>query len=115
MSEPHLSVRRSWPGRWRCCAGDGCRVTIGLHWRAAEAVQAYSTQAALTTGPLFRPRRNSRSLKLSNSGFHPATMHSLLQRYLMQLPEAMKEVVTPDGTVKRVCIYTPHSLRATAA
>jgi site-specific recombinase XerD len=36
------------------------RVTIGLHWRAAEAVRAYITQAALTAGPLFRPRRNSR-------------------------------------------------------
>ncbi len=91
------------------------RMTIGLHWRAAEAVQAYITQAALTAGPLFRPRRNSRSLKLSDAGFHPATMHTLLQRYLMRLPEAMKEVVQPDGTVKRVCIYTPHSLRATAA
>lgn len=91
------------------------RMTIGLHWRAAEAIQAYLTQAALTAGPLFRPRRNSRSLKLSDAGFHPATMHTLLQRYLRRLPEAVKEVVQPDGTVKPMCIYTPHSLRATAA
>ena len=44
-------------------------------------------------------------------------IHYLHQRdgYLEPSHEVMKEVVQPDGTVKRVYIYTPHSLRATAA
>jgi site-specific recombinase XerD len=91
------------------------RVVIGLHWQAAEAIRAYIQKAELTGGALFRPRRNSRSKKLANHGFHPATMYLLLQSYLERLPGAVKEVEQPDGTAKRVCIYTPHSLRATAA
>ncbi len=31
------------------------------------------------------------------------------------LVAALKEEEQPDGTVKKACIYTPHSLRATAA
>ena len=90
-------------------------MTIGLHWQAAEAMRTYVASAGLTSEVSFRPRRHSRSTKLSESGFHPATMHGLLQGYLRRLPEAVKDVAQPDGTVKRVCVYSPHSLRATAA
>src|SRR5207248_595187 len=39
----------------------------------------------------------------------------MLQGYLARLPGALKEQEFPDGTKKVVCIYTPHSLRATVA
>jgi site-specific recombinase XerD len=39
------------------------RRTIGLHFNAAEAIQDYIARAGLTSGPLFRPRKNSRSMK----------------------------------------------------
>ena len=39
----------------------------------------------------------------------------VIQKYLEQLPGAVKELQLPDGTTKRRCIYTPHSLRATTA
>ncbi len=42
-------------------------------------------------------------------------MYRLLMRYLAELPGAMREVERPDGTKTRRCVYTPHSLRATAA
>ncbi len=45
----------------------------------------------------------------------PNTMYILLQSYLARLPGALKETERPDGTKKLVCIYTPHSLRATVA
>jgi site-specific recombinase XerD len=42
-------------------------------------------------------------------------MYLLLQSYLARLPGAMKEKELSDGSKKVVCIYTPHSLRATVA
>ena len=62
------------------------RRTIGLHFNAAEAIHEYIAKAGLTSGPLFRPRRNSRSKKLSNESFHPVTMYRLIQGYLEPPP-----------------------------
>ena len=45
------------------------RRTIGLHFNAAEAIHEYIAKAGLASGPLFRPRRNSRSRKLSKALF----------------------------------------------
>ena len=45
----------------------------------------------------------------------PRTMWTVLKHYLEQLPNAIRERRQPDGGVTRQCIYTPHSLRATAA
>jgi len=42
-------------------------------------------------------------------------MYRFLLRYLLALPNSTREVVRPDGTKARECIYSPHSLRATAA
>jgi integrase len=39
------------------------RRTIGIHFTAAEAIAEYVVQAELKDGPLFRPRKNSRSKK----------------------------------------------------
>ena len=91
------------------------RRTIGLHFTAAEAISEYIKKAELTSGPLFRPRASSRSGKLSDRAMDPVTMYRLIQNYLGRLPGAIQEVQGPDGTVRRKCIYSPHSLRATTA
>ena len=89
--------------------------TIGLHFTAAEAISEYIKKAELTSGPLFRPRASSRSGKLSDRAMDPVTMYRLIQNYLGRLPGAIQEVQSPDGIVRRKCIYSPHSLRATTA
>ena len=42
-------------------------------------------------------------------------MYRLIQGYLERLPGAIKEIELPDGRTVKRCVYTPHSLRATAA
>jgi site-specific recombinase XerD len=91
------------------------RRTIGLHFQAAQAIAEYIEKAALTSGPLFRPRLNSRSRKLGNSAMSPWTMWRTVEGYLGQLPGALKEAQLPDGSTSRQSVYTPHSLRATTA
>jgi len=39
----------------------------------------------------------------------------MANRYLEQLPGALKEEQLLDGSTVQRCIYTPHSLRATTA
>ncbi len=58
---------------------------------------------------------SSRSGKLSDRAMDPVTMYRLIQNYLGRLPGAIQEVQSPDGIVRRKCIYSPHSLRATTA
>jgi integrase/recombinase XerC len=91
------------------------RRTIGFHYQAAQAITEYLEKAEITSGPLFRPRLNPRSRKLSTRAMDEVTMYRVIQSYLEQLPGAMQEVQLQDGTTKRVCMYTPHSLRATTA
>jgi len=90
------------------------RRTIGLHFGAAEAIKEYIQHAELRSGPLFRPQLGS-GPSLATRRMDPATMYRVIQRYLERLPGAMKEVQLDDGSTKRKCIYTPHSLRATTA
>ena len=89
------------------------RRAIGLHFNAAEAIHEYIAKADLTSGSLFRPRRNSRSRKLSNESLHPVTMYRLIQGYLERLPQAPQAEDGATGQAR--CVYTPHSLRATTA
>jgi integrase/recombinase XerC len=91
------------------------RRTIGLHYSAAQAIAEYIEKADLKSGPLFRPRLNSRSKKLATRTMTPLAMYSLIQRYMEQLPGAMHEILNADGTTAQQCAYTPHSLRATTA
>jgi site-specific recombinase XerD len=42
-------------------------------------------------------------------------MYTILMGYLSQLPGAMQEKVLPSGEKAQVCVYSPHSLRATTA
>ena len=92
---------------------------IGLHFAAAEAIAEYIKKAEVTTGPLFRARRNSRLTELSNEAMCVVTMYNVVQGYLSRLPGAMRddEVKAKDGSTTKVkrCIFTPHSLRATTA
>ena len=46
---------------------------------------------------------------------NPRTMWSILQSYLTRLPNAVRERQMPDGQTRLESVYTPHSLRATAA
>lgn len=91
------------------------RRTIGLHFHAAQAIGEYIVKAALTSGPLFRPRLGPRSQRLADRPLEASALYLLLQHYLEQLPGAMKEEQLADGAAVHRCIYTPHSLRATTA
>lgn len=91
------------------------RRTIGLHYAAAQAIQEYIDRAGLTSGPLFRARRHATNHELGSDAINPRTMWALLKSYLERLPNSMRERRTPDGGTRLECIYTPHSLRATAA
>ena len=82
------------------------RRTIGLHYAAGQAIIEYLEAASITRGPLFRARLNPRSKKLGDKRISAASMYRLLRNYFEQLPRAMDEAG---------CIFTPHSLRATAA
>jgi site-specific recombinase XerD len=89
--------------------------TIGIHFHAAQAIAEYIVKAELKSGPLFRPRLNPRSNKLSDRAMNSATLYRLIQRYLEALPGTVKEIELPDGSKTPRCIFTPHSLRATTA
>jgi site-specific recombinase XerD len=90
------------------------RRTIGIHFTAAEAIADYVAQAGLKDGPLFRPRKNSRSKKLADTPFDPSTMYRLIMGYLQRLP---RDARAKDGDADQAapCPYSPHSLRATSA
>jgi site-specific recombinase XerD len=60
------------------------RRTIGLHFQAAQAIAEYIDKTNLTSGPLFRPRLNSRSQKLANSAMSPWTLWRVVEGYLAQ-------------------------------
>jgi site-specific recombinase XerD len=91
------------------------RRTIGLHYAAAQAIHEYLQSAELTSGPLFRPRRHSHTEELAATAREPRTMWTILKDYLSKLPNALRERELPDGNKVMECVYTPHSLRATAA
>jgi site-specific recombinase XerD len=91
------------------------RRTIGLHYAAAQAIEEYLERAGLSSGPLFRPRRHPRSQILGDTAMNPRTMWTILRQYLLQLPNSVRERQRPDGATALESVYTPHSLRATAA
>jgi len=91
------------------------RRMIGLHYAAAEAISEYMGKAGLTSGPLFRPVRNSRSTDLAPRSMTEVTLWRLVVGYLERLPGSVREVQKPNGLNGTECIYTPHSLRATTA
>jgi site-specific recombinase XerD len=46
---------------------------------------------------------------------HSRTMWVVLKRYLSNVPNALRDRELPSGGKTIECVYTPHSLRATAA
>jgi len=91
------------------------RRTIGLHHAAAQAISEYISLASIQSGPLFRPRQ-THSETLANRPMDEVTMWRLTLGYLERLPDSTRLVSQgADGTVRRKCVYTPHSLRATTA
>jgi len=91
------------------------RRTIGLHFQAAQAIAEYIEKADLKSGPLFRPRLNSRSRKLASRHMDPASLYRVVQGYFDELPGGVTETVAEDGSPAKLFVYTPHSLRATTA
>jgi integrase/recombinase XerC len=93
------------------------RRTVGLHFSAANAIQTYIEDAELKAGPLFRARLNSRSQKLSRKRMSQRSLYRILMGYLERLPKSLHEVEDPGnpGQTRRVCLYSPHSLRSTTA
>jgi len=91
------------------------RRVIGLHHLAADAIGGYIDRARLKSGPLFRPRKNSRTDILADRPIHPTTMYLVIQSYIERLPGGAIEQWTIDGGSAKRCLYTPHSLRATTA
>ena len=89
--------------------------TIGINQIAADAILEYIEVAGLTKGPLFRARRSPRSKELSDRRMATKTMYLVVGGYLARLPGAMKEIENEDGSLETRCIYTTHTLRATAA
>ena len=89
--------------------------TKGIHFAAAEAIADYISAAKIESGALFRPRMAPHSEVLADHGMTERTMNRLLMGYLERLPGAMHEVELSDGSKGRRCIYSPHSIRATAA
>jgi integrase len=68
-------------------------------------------------GPLFRARLNPRSQKLGDKPMDASTMYRLLRGYFERLSGAVREAEDPSqpGRMRRKCLYTPHSTRATNA
>ena len=44
-----------------------------------------------------------------------ATLYRVILGYLAKLPGSMREAPLPDGSTVKVCVFSPHSLRATTA
>lgn len=89
--------------------------TKGIHFAAAEAIAEYVRAAGIESGPLFRPRAAVHSEALSDRAMTERTMNRLLMAYLERLPGSLQECDLPNGSKVRRCVYSPHSLRATAA
>lgn len=88
--------------------------TKGIHFSAAEAITQYIKAAGIESGPLFRPFRSRRGDILASRRMNQRSMYRVLMSYLERLPGAMQENEA-DGEKVQVCVYSPHSLRATTA
>ena len=89
--------------------------TIGLHFAAAEAIAQYIEAAGISRGPLFRPQLGTGKNTLANRHITEVPIHRIVKGYLEQLPGAMVEEEDGQGDIRKRCIYSTHSLRATTA
>jgi site-specific recombinase XerD len=89
--------------------------TKGIHFSAAEAIAEYIRAAGIESGPLFRPSRSRHSEGLASRRLTQRAMYNILMSYFERLPGAMQEKKLLSGERVQVCVYSPHSLRATTA
>ena len=89
--------------------------TVGVHFEAVDALKDLMTLAGITSGPVFRVQKNWKSEELGKRGLKEAAMYNTLKKYLAMIPGAMIEVQAADGSAKKQCIYSPHSLRRSTA
>ncbi|MBZ5532397.1 MAG: tyrosine-type recombinase/integrase [Acidobacteriia bacterium] len=89
--------------------------TKGIHFSAAESIAEYIKAAGIESGPLFRPRLSAYSDALAPRRMTQRSMYRILMSYLERLPGAMREIELSSGEKAQVCLYSPHSLRATTA
>jgi len=89
--------------------------TKGIHFSAAEAIKENIAVADIASGPLFRPRVSKHDERLASRRMTEQSMCRVLMGYLEQLPGAFQEQELPSQGKVRICIYSPHSLRATTA
>jgi integrase len=80
-----------------------------------DAMKDYIEHAGITSGPLFRPLRNSKVRELADSTMDEFTMYRVLMSYLERVPGSTRVTRAEDGSEQKECIYHPHSLRATTA
>lgn len=81
----------------------GKRTTVGIEPRAAAAVDEYLEAAGIERGPLFRPRKSSKSQVLAARHMTRGAVDNVLRTFLAGLPSPTKDA---DSR------YTPHSFRA---
>ncbi len=91
------------------------RRTIGLNIAAAQAIQEFIDKAGLTSGPLFRAQKNSKSDALGEKALKALGMYRIINKYLSRLPGAFRNETQSDGKQVKRCVYSPHSIRATTA
>jgi integrase len=84
-------------------------------FRAADAVAGIYRRRQDRRRPLFRPQAAVHSEALGGRGMTERIMNRRLMAYLERLPGAMHEAELTDGSKMRQCVFSPHSLRATAA
>lgn len=95
--------------------------TKGIHFGAADAIAEYIRAAGIESGPLFRPARSRHKDELAARRLTQRAMYDILMGYFSRLPGAMqeKEIIgddgKPTGETVQVCVYSPHSIRATTA
>jgi site-specific recombinase XerD len=81
----------------------------------AAAVNDYICAAGLSSGPLFRPADPGHRTRLANYGMSTQGFSHLLNRYLRLLPGSMRETTEQDRSRRSTCVFSPESLRVTAA
>jgi site-specific recombinase XerD len=91
------------------------RRTIGLHFQAAQAIAEYIEKASLASGPLFRPRLNSRSKKLGATATSPWTLWRVVEGYRLSTqsdPQSYSPpAAKPSGDLTPPCVSAAFSVR----
>jgi integrase len=91
-----------------------CAATT-LDSMAAVLTPRCCSHFAIRISPAVKGGVDPHTEELGTTAMHPRTMWVVLKRYLSNVPNALRERELPSGEKTVECVYTPHSLRATAA